>query len=96
MWRYRPVLCSTIPTFERSAAGALPGSNPSTLTVAPRALAVALEDLDGGRLAGAVGPEQAEHLAAAHLELDPANCFEVPIGLAKPTDLDSWIRHVFR
>ncbi len=34
--------------------------------LAAAARAVALEDLHGGRLAGAVGPEQAEHLAALH------------------------------
>ena len=35
-------------------------------------VAVALEDLDRRRLARAVGPEQAEHLAAAHGEVDAA------------------------
>ena len=33
-------------------------------------IAQALEDLDGRRLAGAVGPEQAEDLAARDLEID--------------------------
>src|SRR3954449_13615698 len=36
-----------------------------------RARAVALEDLDGRRLAGAVGAQQAEDLAARDLEVDP-------------------------
>ena len=38
------------------------------LDVTAVALAVALEDLDRRRLAGAVGTEQAEHLAGADLE----------------------------
>ena len=48
------------------------GSTPSTSTVAGVALAVALEDLDRRRLAGAVRAEQAEHLARLDLEVDPA------------------------
>ena len=47
-------------------AGALAGVVAEHATPSPRvARAVALEDLDGRRLAGAVGPEQAEHLARA-------------------------------
>ena len=36
--------------------------------------AQAEQDLHQGRLAGAVGPEQAEHLAPAHLEVDAVQC----------------------
>ena len=53
-----------MPTRWRSALGRVPGSMPSTATSPAVALPVALEDLDRGRLAGAVGPEQPEHLAA--------------------------------
>ena len=43
---------------------------PSTLTVAAVTAPEALEDLDGGRLAGAVGAEQREDLALVDLEVD--------------------------
>ena len=50
-----------------------PGSTPSTETSPPSALAVALEDLDRRRLAGAVGAEEAEDLAGGDLEVDAAH-----------------------
>jgi hypothetical protein len=34
-------------------------------------VAVALEDLHGGRLARTIGPEQGKHLAAADRDVDP-------------------------
>src|SRR6185436_6103893 len=58
------------------------------LHLARVALAVALEDLDGGRLAGAVGSEQAEHLTALDLEVDPAHRLERAVGLAQAADGD--------
>ena len=55
---------------------------------AARALAEALEDLDGRRLARAVGPEQSEDLAAADRERDPADGGVVAVVLAEFLDLD--------
>ena len=52
------------------------------------ALAVALEDLDGRRLAGAVGPEQPEDLSFLDREVDLPDRLEVPVGLAQAADLD--------
>ena len=50
---------------------------------APVALAVALEDLDGRRLAGAVGAEEAEDLARGDLEADAPDRLHLPVGLAQ-------------
>ena len=52
------------------------------------ALAEALEDLHGRRLARPVGPEQAEDLAAPHAERDAAHGLVGPVGLAQILDLD--------
>ena len=52
------------------------------------ARAVALEDLDGRRLAGAVGAEQPEDLAAGDLEVDAAHRLELAVGLAQVADED--------
>src|SRR5262249_52740279 len=52
------------------------------------ALAVALEDLDGRRLAGTVRTEQAEHLARLDREVDAAHRLETSVRLAQATDLD--------
>ena len=57
-----PVDCSTMPTRARQARSRSAGSWPSTVTSPASRLAEALEDLDGRRLAGAVGPEQREDL----------------------------------
>ena len=51
--------------------------------VAAAARAVALEDLDGGGLARAVGSEQAEDLAASDLEADAAHRLHLAVGLAQ-------------
>ena len=50
------------------------------------ALAVALEDLDGRRLAGAVRAEQPEDLALRDLEADSAQRLELVVGLAEIVD----------
>ena len=55
--------------------------------LARRARAVALEDLDGGRLAGAVRAEQAEHLAALDLERHAAHGLDRPVRLAQVAHL---------
>src|SRR5207302_6445974 len=52
------------------------------------ALAVALEDLHRGRLAGPVGPEQPEHLAALHRDVDRPHGLEGAVALAQTADLD--------
>src|SRR5436190_4910149 len=52
------------------------------------ARAIALEDLDGRRLARAVGPEQAEDLAALDAEVDAADGLEVPVGLPQAANFD--------
>ena len=57
----------------RHAAGAFHGSAPRTSTAACVGGAEAFEDLDRGRLAGSVGAEEGEDLAAADLEVDPAH-----------------------
>jgi len=50
--------------------------------------AVALEDLDGRRLAGAVGPEEGEDLSAPDAQVDGAHGLETVIGHAQARDLD--------
>ncbi len=50
--------------------------------------AVALEDLDGRGLAGAVGPEQAEQLTAAHLEGHAGEDLAGAVRLADVADAD--------
>src|SRR5207244_622004 len=52
------------------AAGGLAGVTAEDRDVAAGPPAVALEDLDCGRLTGAVGAEEAEHLALRDLEAD--------------------------
>ena len=83
MWRYRPVALEDDPDPRAQRARALAGIEAEHADLAGGALAVALEDLDGGRLAGAVRPEQTEHLAAADLEVDSANGLELGVGLAQ-------------
>jgi hypothetical protein len=53
-----------------------------------RAAAVALEDLDGRRLARAVGAEEAEDLAPGDVEVDAADRLELAVGLAQVSDQD--------
>src|SRR5579872_649407 len=75
-------------------ARALAGIEPEHLDRAAGALPVTLEDLDRGRLPGAVGPEQSEHLAAADVEFDPPHGLEVSVGLVKIVNLDRQVAHV--
>src|ERR687887_250887 len=53
------------------------------LDLAAAALAVALQDLDGGRLAGAVRAEEGEALALGDLEVDAAHGFQLAVALAE-------------
>jgi len=56
---------------------------------------VALEDLDGRRLPGAVRAEEAEHLAAPHIEIDAAHSLTIAIRHAQSGDVDRhFLRHV--
>ena len=57
-------------------------------------LVEALEDLDRRRLAGAVGPEQAEDLAAADLEVDAVDGLDLAVALAQAGDADDGWRLV--
>ena len=51
---------------------------------------VALEDLDGRRLARAVGAEQAEDLAGRTSKSIPRTASNVAVGLAQVADEDGW------
>ena len=79
-----------MPTRSRSARGAALGVVAEHGDDAARAGAVALEDLDGRRLAGAVGAEQAEDLAGGDLEVDAAHGLMVAVGLVQVADEDRW------
>ena len=72
----------------RNARSRRAGSWPSTSTLAGVGAAVALEDLDERRLAGAVGTEQGEQLAAADREVDAVERLHGAVGLAHAADLD--------
>jgi hypothetical protein len=83
------------PAALQDDAGALPqGARPPGRIVpedgddAAGAVAVPLEDLDGRRLARAVGSEEAEHLAAGDVEVDPSDGVDVAVGLAQVADED--------
>jgi hypothetical protein len=66
----------------------LPGVEAQHPHLACVALAVALEDLHGRRLPGAVRAEQPEDLARADLEVDPADGLDVAVRLAQAADRD--------
>ena len=61
---------------------------PQHLDLAAVARPVALEDLDRGRLACAVGAEQAEDLAGPEVEVDPLQRLELAVALAEAADAD--------
>src|SRR5262249_24613421 len=63
-------------------ADAEPGGAPAV------PVAVALQDLDRGRLASAIRPEQGEDLAGADLEADAAQSLCPRVCLLQPFDLD--------
>ncbi len=54
------------------------------------ALPQADEHLHGRRLAGAVGPEQAEDLSGLDAERDPVDRPQLPVPLAQIPDFDGW------
>ncbi len=51
-------------------------------------LAEALEDLDGRRLTGPVGPDEREDLPAPNLKVDAANGLPVAVTLLQTADPD--------
>src|SRR3954454_1046176 len=55
---------------------------------APAGVDESAEHLDRGRLAGAVGPQEAEDLAAVDVEADVIDCDEVSVALGQAPDLD--------
>ena len=74
--------------------GSLPGRvEPEHAGLAARARADAFEDFDGGRLARAVGSEQAENLAFGDGEVDPLHRLIFPIGFLQPADFDGKVWH---
>ena len=68
-----PPCCSISPMRGLSAAPWRAGSRPSTRTEPPSGAPVALQDLDGRRLARAVGPEQRENFAGLDRERQPVD-----------------------
>jgi hypothetical protein len=54
---------------------------------------VALEDLDRGRLAGAVRAQQREDLTPVDVQVDPVHGREVGVALPELADLDHALRH---
>ena len=73
--------------------GRLLGIDSEHRRLASGPLAVSLEHLDRGRLAGPVGAEEREHLAAVHLEIDAAHRLELSVGLAQPARADHRFGH---
>jgi len=63
------------------------------LDLARAGLAKALQDFDRRRLAGPVGAEEGEDLAAPDLQVDPADRLVVVVALAQPADRDDRVRH---
>src|SRR5262249_23480054 len=64
----------------KRAVAALAPSLAEHLDVAFVGQRESLENLDRGRLAGAVGTEQAEALAPAHVEIEPRDCHDVSVA----------------
>ena len=69
-------------------AACLGGVGAEHLDAALVPLPVALEDLDGGCLAGAVRTEQREDLAGLDAEADPVQDLTRAVRLLQPGDLD--------
>ncbi len=78
--------CSTMPTRARHCGVASAGSTPEHADLAGVAAAVALQDLHRRGLAGAVGPEQREHLAAGDLEVHAVDRRTLAVALQQAAD----------
>jgi len=64
--------------------------------LARRAHPEALQDLHRGGLAGAVRPQQRDHLAAAHGEVDPREHVPGSVAHAQATNVDHRVRRAVR
>ena len=90
---YTPPRWSMTPTRPLSAAWSAMGVEPEHPHPAGGRAPVALERLDGGRLAGPVRPEHDEHLAAGSGQVDAVDrsrCAGGPVAHGEAGDLDSW------
>ena len=73
--------CSIAPT--RPACTASTGRAPNTVTVAGIRLGQAQQHVDGGRLPGAIRPQERHHLTGCDLQVDTANRVDVPETLVQ-------------
>ena len=87
-----PEVCSTMPMRSRKSRVGPARIGAQHADVTRRARAVALEDLDGRRLAGPVLTEQGVDLALADLERDPVDRPERPVLLAQIPNLTTPMR----
>ena len=85
--------CGTTPIRARIARAVRTRIQPEHAQRAAAARRHAGDHPHGGGLAGAVGPEEAEHLAAAHVHVDPANGLDRAEALAQSAGLDQSVPH---
>ena len=79
VWRgSRPASCRATPMPRRAASGSAVTSTPADPRRARRDGHQRGQHAHGGRLAGAVGPEEAEDLALGHLQVDAAHRVDRP------------------
>ena len=76
-----------MPSRWRSSAASEFQRRPSTSTSPESAVGQPFADFDGGGLAGAVGAQQAEALAAAHFEVEAVHGDHVFVRLAQIAEL---------
>ncbi len=81
-------VCSTMPSRLRQVGVGVRGVDAEHVDVAGVAVAVALEDLGGRGLAGAVGAEQGEHLAAHDVEVDAVGGLRLAVRPAQAPGAD--------
>src|SRR5215210_3155613 len=79
------------PLLERPAAPSRVVAEHADL--AGRAGKETFEDLDGGRLAGPVGPEESEHFAGGDLQVDASHRLDVAVGLDQAVDVHGEVGH---
>ena len=88
------ISCGTTPIERLALRGCSSMSKPQIVALPPRLGDQAGEDVDQGRLAGAVGAEQAENAAARHVEADPVErALAAGIGLLQVDDRDGGFGH---
>ena len=88
MWRYMPVLWSTIPIRSRSSRERCCGSWPSTETMPLVLVRYPSRISTVVVLPAPLGPEQSEDLARRDLEIEPAHGVMVAVALVKIADED--------